>query len=116
MVAYRWAKQWKEAVFAALHEYHVPRNFDARYVSIYLYTTRPQDYDNSHASIKAVLDGLKGHAIKDDKQSDIELVVKTFKVRERNLERVEIELSRGPISQRAGSDTETPAQTAHENN
>ena len=61
-------------------------------IGIYLYTCRPQDQDNSVASIKGILDGLKGIAIKDDNQNELELSVKTIKVAKRIEERVELEL------------------------
>ena len=92
----RWTKAWKEQVGWRCIETNAHANrshteIPAR-VTVVLYTCRPQDYDNSVASVKAIVDGLKGVVIADDSPEHIQLSVQTIKVNKKYDERVEIEL------------------------
>lgn len=89
----RWNKAWQEEVGWALKLAGVKKPEYTR-VAFRLYTTRPQDFDNSVASVKALLDGLKGIAIEDDAQKYIgQVPVDTIKVATLLEEHVEIDLS-----------------------
>lgn len=91
----RWAKAWKEAVFWAYYEAGVVHKRplpEFAIITVYLYTTRPQDQDNSVASVKPIVDGLKGLAIIDDDPTHCEIRVITEKVAHKTEERVEIEI------------------------
>ena len=62
-------------------------------ISITLYAIRAQDYDNSVASVKPLVDGLKGLAIADDDPKHCKIEVETEKVNHKNEEHVEIEIT-----------------------
>ena len=87
-----WTDAWKTEVGWRLRENRVKLGQGKAIVAITLYTIKPQDYDNSVASIKAVVDGLKGIGIIDDNQNVLALSVATVKVNKKCDERVEIEL------------------------
>lgn len=61
-------------------------------ITISLYATVPQDYDNSVASVKPLIDGLKGIAIEDDAPEYLSLKVETIKIKNKKEERTEISL------------------------
>lgn len=92
----RWTNAWKEEVGWRLIEANArarqSQTITPTRVVITLYTCRPQDFDNSVASVKAIVDGMKGVAIVDDSQEHIDLSVRTVKVGNKAEERVEIEL------------------------
>ena len=89
---YKWSNAWKEDVGWRCRENRVKMAQGKAIVGITLYTTRAQDYDNSVASVKAIVDGLKGIAIVDDNPDALGLDVKTVKVNKKCDERVEITL------------------------
>lgn len=89
---YKWAEAWKTEVWAQCRIARVKMGQGKAKVGITLYTIKPQDKDNSVGSIKGILDGLKGIAIKDDAPDCIDLDVRTIKVNKKDEERVEITL------------------------
>lgn len=88
----RWSKAWQEEVYWRCRENRVKITQGKAHITISLYTTRPADEDNATASIKCILDGLKGLAIKDDAPEYLSLKVETIKVNKKIEERVEITL------------------------
>lgn len=92
-----WTKAWKEEVRYRLLEAGV-RSDNANLatgkkanIAITLYTIRPQDYDNSVAAVKAIIDGMKGLVFVDDSPKYLNKPkVKTVKVAHLDEQRVEI--------------------------
>ena len=89
---YRWTKAWKEEVGWTLKAARVNKPAFSKVV-ITLFTLRPMDEDNAVASVKPVIDGMKGIAIEDDDPQHLSLSVQTRKVEHRAEEHVQIELS-----------------------
>lgn len=89
----RWTKAWQEEVFYRLRGTY-PQVSPAERVILTLtfYTTRPQDFDNTIASSKAIIDGLKGYAIKDDNAAHCEMNFKIEKVEHKTQEHVKIQI------------------------
>lgn len=86
----RWRKAWKDEVYYALKEINAEMQ-KKPHITFELRTTHPQDYDNSIASIKPLLDGMKGVVIKDDSPEHIWTPkVKTVKVNTKEEEGVTI--------------------------
>lgn len=89
----RWTSAWKDAVYWEIKSNYPHAKIKQRaIITVYLYTTRPQDQDNSVASVKAIIDGLKKVVIEDDDPAHCEIHVKTEKVAHKADEHVEIEI------------------------
>lgn len=92
---YRWTAAWKDMVGYALMEKGIRLSMmpERPQITITIYAIRAQDYDNRIASVKAIVDGMKGRAIRDDSPDAIpDIIVKAQKVAHKIDERVEIEL------------------------
>jgi len=72
---------------------------EKRAVTIIVHRCQLLDHDNLVASVKPILDGLKGQIIVDDSPRWLELSVRQVKAPRRALERTEIEVTRCAGSQ-----------------
>lgn len=91
----RWTKAWQEEVYYWLAEQYPQRAILERAtITLTFYTTRPQDFDNTVASAKPLIDGLKGWAIRDDDATHCEMRFKIKKVEHKNQEKVKIEIQK----------------------
>jgi Holliday junction resolvase RusA-like endonuclease len=89
----RWKDAWSEIIWWEIRaNYPQIKIRDYAILIIYLYTTRPQDYDNSVASVKPIIDALKGVILIDDDPTHCEVKVVTKKVSHREDEHIEIEI------------------------
>ncbi len=98
----RWTKAWQEEVYYRFmelsyrtREYYKNILRKTNEINIYLYTQSPQDEDNSYASIKPILDGLKGLVIFNDSREYVILKVLTQKVEKKTEQKVIIEILDG---------------------
>ena len=90
---HRWNKAWGEEVWARLRaSYPQPRVFEHAIISATLYAIRLPDYDNAVASMKPLIDSLKGFVIRDDSPDRCEIKVTMVKVDHKNEEHVELRI------------------------
>jgi hypothetical protein len=60
-------------------------------ITVFFYTCQPKDLDNAYGSCKALIDGIVAtQVIPDDKDSNLDLQVKSIKVSKRAEQRTEI--------------------------
>jgi hypothetical protein len=96
MAKSRWTKEWKRLVEEAfLEQATLPRpRYDKSTVVVKFYAIRQFDRDGAYHAAKPVIDGLTNSGIiVDDSQDHIDLEVRQIKVKHREEERVEIEIT-----------------------
>lgn len=95
MERHRWNQAWKlETIWRTRESYPQAEPLECAIISIKMYYAGiSRDVDNLYASVKPILDGLKGLVIKDDRPENVRLSVASEKVARRADERVEIEVT-----------------------
>ena len=93
---HRWNKAWGEEVWGRILSYGYPHlrslavPWECAIISITIYATHPPDYDNATASIKPIIDALKGRIIRDDSYKLLAVSVTLQKVKTKKEEHVEL--------------------------
>lgn len=94
---HRYADAWKDEVYWRLRgRYPQLTIIERAILTVTICTTRPQDFDNAVASLKPVIDGLKGFAIRDDDATHCEMRFKVEKVIHKAQEKIKIKIEPQP--------------------
>lgn len=98
MARYRWGEAWKEEVWTAFRSYPQIWSYgfpwERAIITVTLHAVQLPDMDNAMASMKPVVDGLKGLAIKDDSPDRCEIRIRLQKVTTKNQEHVSVHITR----------------------